>query len=205
MIRKIIMSEGRLVMWCILHQPASRHHILFTAPEEQFVHSFWYKTSSSYVDHPCFLFHVVLSLPLSFLQVPTYVYNHSLGPMGSSTRVRVRVAKWVRLDKCSWTPRKHPPLLSSPSCPTSRDLPGPTRTLLLHLLLFTEPSRAFRMHHKLQWKNERLFSLVFTCCLTNLDWQILRGMGRKVSLCASVYWVLQRGKKSNSWGIHCFR
>lgn len=138
-----------------------------------------FKTSSWYVDHPCFLFHTVLSLPLFYLKVPIYVHNRSLElHMGSSTRVRARMAKWVRLDKPGWTPGKHPFL---PSCPTSRDLPGPTRTPLLHQPLFTDPSRAV-LHHKLQLKNERLFLLVFTCCHTDLDWQILRGMGRKVSL-----------------------
>lgn len=39
-----------------------------------------------------------------------------------------------------------------------------------------------------------MFSLIVTYCCTSLDWQILRGMGRKVSLWASTYWVLQRGK-----------
>lgn len=39
MIREIVISNGRLVVCGVLHGPASCHRILFTAPEECFVHN----------------------------------------------------------------------------------------------------------------------------------------------------------------------
>lgn len=121
----------------------------------------WFKTISWYVDHSYFLFHTVLSLPFLLLKIPTYVHNHSPTLMEKSISVKALVPKRVRLDEPGWTPGNPRPSLSQPSCLTSRDLPSPTRTRLLHQPLPVDPYTAVAsavvggvQPHKLQLKYE---------------------------------------------------
>lgn len=177
----------------------------------------WLKTISWSVDHSYFLFHTVLSLPVFLLKIPTDVHSHSLTLLEKSIPVKALVPKWVRLDEPGWTPGKPRPALSQPSCLTSRDLPSPPRTRLLHQPLPVNPYTAVAsavlggvQAHKLQLKNEWLFSLLFisvppmsSLCRTDLDRQLLKDTGRKASQCASTYWVPKREKNSGGWGRYC--
>lgn len=116
MMRKITISNGRFSN-VVRFAPASKLSPYSVYCARRMLCS-QFKTSSWYIDHPCFLFHMVLSLPLSFLKVPIYVHNRSLGCMGSSARVRARVPKWVRLGKARLDPQKASSFTFLPACPT---------------------------------------------------------------------------------------
>lgn len=103
LIRKIIISDGSLVTYCILHQAAGCHCVLFIAAEEGFAPSLrpilGRLTILSF-----FLFYMVLSWSLFLLTAPIYVHDNLLGHMESSNRVRARFPKGIRLDKPGWMP-----------------------------------------------------------------------------------------------------
>lgn len=167
MIRKIIISDGRLVTWCILHGPASCHHILFTAPEEGFLHSvrpvcdiltilsFFSTCSSPYLSFLWKSLSMCATIPLVAWEVPPewqqkcpneQGWMSPAGPLGS-----------IPL----YFPHPPLPLPRISQAPSTGGLCG-SINLSAWIRTLQQFSRAL-LHHKLQWKHEILFSLV---CVT---------------------------------------
>lgn len=103
---KITISDGRLAMRSIcMGQPCP-----FKVPKRLLCSQF--KTISCYTNHPCFLFHTVLSLLFFPLKIPVCVHNHSHPHVDKSISVKAQVPTWVRFDEPVWTSENPHSLLS---------------------------------------------------------------------------------------------
>lgn len=131
--------------------------------------------------------------------------------MEKSISVKAQVPTWVRLDEPVWTSENPHSLLSWPSCLPSMDLPSPTRILMFHQPLPIDPmiqqplqSHGFSCMISFNLKRSDCCHLYLPlscrCPVSVIDWQILKGTGRKASPCASTYWVPKERKKALAEG-----